>query len=75
MSNDREIQEFLKQWVGKTPVRKRKPAAEIMKAPPSHRGPRLEARQGGGQRWVVQLQSRPDWKRIVRRQPIWHLGS
>jgi hypothetical protein len=76
MSNDREIREFLSQWIDVRSVRrKRKPAEEIMKTPTGPKAPRLEMQRGGSQRMVVPIEARPNWKRLVTKQAFWHLSS
>lgn len=76
MSNDREIRQFLSQWIDVRNVRRKpRPAAEIMMTPTGAKAPRLEMQRGGSQRMVVPIEARPNWKRLVTKQAFWHLSS
>lgn len=69
MAKDKDLEDFLRQWVEPPPKAKR-PAAEIMLAGPLRcSGPRREDTRTGSSRWVVKLGSRPNLKHSRKNYP------
>ena len=69
MAKDKDLEEFLRQWI-EPPPKAKKPAAEIMLAGGRCLGPRREQTRSGKSRWVIKLDSRPNLKRFTKNYPV-----
>lgn len=71
MSDTFDVEEFVRQFTGAAPQRKRRPAAEIMMAPvPVRIGPRLDYRRNGSKRWMTLLDRKPKKQRFTLEFPV-----
>lgn len=72
MSDDFDVEEFVRQFAGPVPQKRSKPAQRIMLCPnlPARCGPRLERSRSGRRRWAAFLDREPDERRFTNRLPM-----
>lgn len=72
MSEEFDVEEFVRQFTGPAPARKPRPAARIMLSPPlpARLGPRLERSRSGRKRWTAFLDRETEQQRFTNQLPM-----
>ena len=70
MTEDKDLEEFLRRYLEPSPKPTRKAAEILNSGLPTYLGPKLDLSRPGRKRWVTRLNAKPEAKRFTIQYPM-----